>query len=180
MNWESFNNLISNWIFLAFVVGIPLVAWLRKVNVFESFMIGAKDGFQISIKIIPPLVAIIVAIGMFRAAKGFELLSAALKPLLDPIGFPTAILPLALIRPFSGGASNGMLVELAHQYGGNSYIAHLAATLIGSTETTFYVVAIYFGAVAIRRTRYAITSGLLADLAGVIAAVVITNIIWAH
>ncbi|MCH9769837.1 MAG: spore maturation protein [Gammaproteobacteria bacterium] len=180
MSWKYLSQILSSWIFLSFVVGIPLIAWIKKVNIFESFIHGAKDGIQISIKIIPPLVAILIALGMFRAAGGFILLSHALQPLLHHIGCPAAVVPLALIRPFSGSASNGMLAELAKQYGGHSYIAHLAATMVGSTETTFYIVAVYFGIVAIRRTRYAIVCGLLADFTGIVAAIIVTNLIWQH
>ena len=114
MTWQNLTSSISNWIFLSFIVGIPLVAMLRRVNIFESFVNGAKDGFHISVKIIPSLIAILVAIGMFRAAGGFTLLAHGLGPILNSIGFPQQVLPLALIRPFSGSASNGILAELAH------------------------------------------------------------------
>src|SRR3990167_4922027 len=158
-------SLLSNWIFLSFVVGIPVLAYFRKINVFDSFMTGAKEGFHIAVKLIPPLVGMLVAICMFRAAGGFDLLSQFLKPWCRHFGFSSELLPLMLIRPFSGSASNGMFVELAQKFGGDSSIAHLAAIIMGSTETTFYVVAVYFGCIAIRKTRYAIACGLLADVA---------------
>jgi spore maturation protein B len=152
-----------------------LFAYFRKVNVYEAFIGGAKDGFDIAVKIIPYIVAIIVAVGMFRAAGGFELLAKLFAPVLSKIGFPVELLPLALTRPFSGSASNGLFAEIAHTYGGDSFLAHAAATMMGSTETTFYVIAVYFGAVAIRRTRYAVAAGLTADFVGVVVAVVVTR-----
>lgn len=178
MSWQHITDGASNWIFLLFVAGIPLVGYLRKVAVYEVFVIGAKEGFELAIKIIPYLVAIVVAVGMFRAAGGFTLLANLLGSTLSKIGFPPELLPLALMRPFSGSAANGMLAELAQTYGGHSFIAHAAATMMGSTETTFYVIAIYFGAAAIRRTRHAVAVGLIADSVGVIAAVAITHLMY--
>lgn len=171
-------NQLSNWILLAFVAGIPLYAMLKKIDVFDAFILGAKQGFDTSISIIPYLIAMMVAIGMLRASGFFELLAGWIAPLLEAVGMPAELLPLALIRPFSGSASTGLMAELIHQHGGNSFIAKTAATLMGSTETTFYVVAVYFGAVGIRRTRHAIPAGLLADLAGIIATVVVCRYLF--
>jgi spore maturation protein B len=171
-------NQISNWIFLAFIVGIPFYAALKKINVFDAFIIGAKQGFDTSVSIIPYLIAMMVAIGMLRASGFFELMDHLLAPFMAMIGMPPEVLPLALIRPFSGSASTGVMAELIHQYGGDSMIAKTAATMMGSTETTFYVIAVYFGSVGIRRTRHAIPAGLLADLAGVIASVLICRYLF--
>lgn len=168
---NGFANQLSNGLFLSFIVGIPLYAAIKKVNVFDAFIVGAKQGFDTSISIIPHLVAMMVAIGMLRASGFFGLMTQFLAPFLIRIGMPPEILPLALIRPFSGSASTGMMAELIHQHGGDSLIAKMAATLLGSTETTFYVIAVYFGSVGIKRTRHAIPAGLLADLAGIIASV---------
>lgn len=178
MTSQSLSNLLSNSLIFAFIGGIPLLAACRRVNVFESFVQGGKEGFDIVIKIIPYLVAFLVGIGMFRAAGGFELLARALGPVLSKVGFPVNLLPIALVRPFSGSASNSLLADIAHTYGGQSYTAHAAATMIGSTETTFYVLMVYFGAVNIYRTRYAIPAGLIADIVGMIAAVVVTNFFY--
>lgn len=178
MNLPHLSNLISNILLLSFIGGIPLLATVRKVNVFESFVSGAKDGFQIAIKIIPYLVGFLVAIGMFRAAGGFDWLAKLLAPLLTTLGFPVELLPIALIRPFSGSAATSLLADTAHTYGGDSFLAHAAATMMGSTETTFYVAMIYFGAVGISRTRHAIPVGLIADFVGLIAAVVVTRWIY--
>jgi spore maturation protein B len=172
-------NGISNWMLLVFVVGIPLYAALiKKVNVFDAFIVGAKQGFDTVLNVLPYLIAMIVAIGMLRASGFFELLGQLLAPLMAAIGMPPEVLPLALIRPFSGSASIGTMAELIHQYGGNSLIAKTAATMMGSTETTFYVVAVYFGSIGICRTRHAIPAGLLADLAGVIASVLICRYLF--
>lgn len=170
-------NEFSNGLFLLFIVGIPVYGAWKKVAVFDSFVDGAKDGFSISMSLIPYLIAMMVAIGMLRASGFFELLNIWLGPLLAHVGMPSELLPLALIRPFSGSASNGLMADLMHQFGGNSMIAKMAGTMMGSTETTFYVIAVYFGTVNIRHTRHAIPAGLLADLAGVIASVWICRVI---
>ncbi|HAT6978059.1 TPA: spore maturation protein [Legionella pneumophila] len=175
---NEFANHLSNWMFLTFIVGIPLYGALKKVNVFDAFIIGAKQGFDVSVKLIPYLVAMMVAIGMLRASGFFSLMSQILSPVLAMIGMPSELLPLALIRPFSGSASTGVMAELIHKYGGDSFIAKTAATMMGSTETTFYVIAVYFGSVGIRRTRHAIPAGLLADLAGIIASVLICRYLF--
>lgn len=172
-------NQLSNWLFLAFIAGIPLYGMLKKINVFDAFIVGAKQGFETSVSIIPYLVAMMVAIGMLRASGFFELMNQLLAPAMAAIGMSPELLPLALIRPFSGSASTGIMAELIHQYGGDSLIAKTAATMMGSTETTFYVIAVYFGSVGIRRTRHAIPAGLLADLAGVIASVLICRYLFA-
>lgn len=172
-------NQFSNWMLLAFIVGIPLYAAIKKVNVFDAFIIGAKQGFDTSVSIIPYLIAMMVAIGMLRASGFFSLMDHLLAPVMALIGMPPEVLPLALIRPFSGSASTGVMAELIHQYGGDTLIAKTAATMMGSTETTFYVIAVYFGAVGIRKTRHAIPAGLLADLAGIIASVLVCRYLFA-
>ncbi len=172
-------NLLSNGLFLMFIVGIPIYGAWKKINVFDAFVEGGKEGFTISISLLPYLLAMLVAIGMLRASGFFELLNTWLGPWLARIGMPPELLPLALIRPFSGSASNGLMADLIHQYGGNSLIGKMAATLMGSTETTFYVIAVYFGSVSIRHTRHAIPAGLLADLAGVLASVWICRVLFA-
>ncbi len=169
---------ISNLLFLTFVVGIPLYGAFKKVNVFDAFILGAKDGFELIVSLIPYLIALLVGIGMLRASGFFELVNQVLAPMLSAIGMSPELLPLALIRPFSGGAANGVMVDLIQQHGGDSLIAKTAATMMGSTETTFYVIAIYFGSISIRHTRHAIPAGLLADLAGIVASVVVCNYLF--
>lgn len=172
-------NQLANWMLLIFIVGIPLFGATKRINVFDAFIVGAKEGFNTILNIIPYLIAMIVAIGMLRASGFFNLLTDFLTPLLTLIGMPPEVVPLALVRPFSGSASTGLMVELIHQYGGDSLIAKTAATMMGSTETTFYVIAVYFGSIGIRRTRHAIPAGLLADLAGIIASVMICHYLFA-
>lgn len=179
MNWQNILSEFSTILFLCFVAGIPLYGFIKKVPVYDTFVDGAKEGFHVAIKIVPFLVAMLVAIGMFRAAGGFDLLTKLLGPILTRIGMPTDILPLALIRPFSGSAANGVLAEIIHTHGGNAYISHLAGTIMGSTETTFYVLAVYFGAVSIRRTRHAVPAGLIADIVGVLASIWICRLVLA-
>jgi spore maturation protein B len=174
----QYANFISNWIFLAFIAGIPLYGVIKKVNVFDTFIDGAKEGFETSVRIIPYLIAMMVAIGMLRASGFFELMSHILSPALAAIGMPTELLPLALIRPFSGSASTGVMAELINTYGGNSFIAKAAASMMGSTETTFYVIAVYFGSVGIQRTRHAIPVGLLADFTGIVTAILICRYLF--
>ena len=156
----------------------PLYAAARRVPVYEEFVEGAKEGFQVAIRIIPFLVAILVAIGMFRAAGGIDLLARMLSPIFQPLRFPPELLPLVLMRPLSGSGSNGIFAELVKAHGPDSLIAKMGATVMGSTETTFYVLAVYFGSVAIRRTRHAVAAGLIADLTGVIASVVVCNLVF--
>lgn len=177
MNIQALSAAISNYIFLAIIAGIPLYAFFRGVKVYEVFVEGAKDGFQVVLRIIPFLVGMLVAIGMFRASGGFDLIAHALSPFLAKIGMPSDILPLVLIRPFSGSGGNAVLADIIHHNGGNSYVSHLAATIMGSTETTFYVIAVYFGAVSIRRTRHAVAVGLIGDFTAVIAALWICNLL---
>ncbi len=156
----------------------PLYAALRRVKVYEQFVEGAKEGFQVAVTIIPFLVAILVAVGMFRGAGGIDLLSRALRPVLDFIHFPADLLPMCLMRPLSGSGTLGMFTELVKEFGPDSLIARTAGTIFGSTETTFYVIAVYFGAVNIRRTRHAVAAGLIADAVGIVASVIICRIMF--
>ena len=151
----------------------PLYAALRRVKVYEEFVEGAKEGFDVAIRIIPYLVAMLVAVGMFRAAGGIDLLSRALAPVMNVLGFPTDLLPMVLVRPLSGSGALGFFTELVKQFGPDSLIARMAGTIYGSTETTFYVLAVYFGSVAVKRTRHAVLAGLTADLVSVIVAVIV-------
>jgi spore maturation protein SpmA len=157
----------------------PLYAALRRVKVYEEFVDGAKEGFEVGIRIIPYLVAILVAIGMFRAAGGIELLSRGLKPAMLAIGFPPDLLPLVLMRPLSGSGTLGVFSELVKNLGPDHLVSRMAGTIYGSTETTFYVLAVYFGAVGIKKTRYALLAGLTADLVGVVASVFVCKLVFA-
>ena len=158
---------------------MPLYAGLRRVKVYEEFVDGAKEGFDVAIRIIPYLVAMLVAIGMFRAAGGIDMVSKALAPAMNLVGFPTELLPMVLMRPLSGSGTLGMFTELVQHFGADSLIAKMAGTIYGSTETTFYVLAVYFGSVGVKRTRYAVAAGLTADAIGVIASIVICRLVFA-
>jgi spore maturation protein SpmA len=160
------------------ISAFPLYAVLRQVKVYEEFVDGAKEGFEVAVRIIPYLVAILVAIAMFRAAGGIDLLSRLLAPVMEAIQFPSELLPLVLMRPLSGSGTLGIFTELVKQLGPDSLITRTAGTIFGSTETTFYVLAVYFGAVGIKRTRYALLAGLTADLVGVIASVCVCRIVF--
>jgi len=164
---------------IPFLIGFfPLYAALRGVAVYEEFIEGAKEGIQVALRIFPYLVAILVAVGIFRAAGGIDILTRLLSPLLDLIGLPPQVLPLVLVRPLSGSAATGLFAEIVKACGPDSYPAHLAGTILGGTETTLYVLAVYFGSVAIRRGRHALAAGLLADAAGVAASLVICKFVF--
>jgi spore maturation protein B len=169
-------HFISTWAIPIFLLGIPLYGTAKKVKVYESFVEGAKEGFQIGVRIIPYLVAILVAVGMLRGAGAIDLLSVWLDPVMRRVGIPAEILPLAIMRPLSGSGSMGIVAELIKAHGPDSFIGRLAASAYASTETTFYVLAVYFGAVGIKKVRYAIVSGLIADFVSLIAAVVVCRI----
>ena len=171
-------GIVSTWAIPVFLVAIPLYGSLKGVKVYESFVEGAKGGFQMAIRILPYLVAILVAVGMLRGAGAIDLLARWLDPGFRRIGFPTEILPLAIMRPLSGSGSLGIVTELVRAHGPDSFIARLAASAYGSTETTFYVLAIYFGAVGIKKARHAVLSGLLADIASLVAAVVVCRLVF--
>ena len=163
---------IARYIIPGLLVGIPFYALaVRKVPVYEVFVDGAKDGFTIAVRIIPYLVAILVAVGMFRASGALDLLLSALAPFLNFVGFPPENLPLALMRPLSGSGSLGLLTDVVNEHGVDSLFAKIGATMYGSSETTFYVLAVYFGSVGVIRSRHAIPAGLFADAVGAIAAV---------
>lgn len=169
---------ISAWAIPFIIVAIPVYGMFRKVKVYESFVEGAKGGFQMALRIIPYLVAILVAIGMLRGAGAIDMLARWLGPALKYVGFPVEILPLAIMRPLSGSGSLGLVTELINVHGPDSFIGRLAASAYGSTETTFYVLAVYFGAVGIKKTRHAVISGLAADIASLIAAIIICRMVF--
>jgi len=169
---------ISAWAIPAFILVIPLYGMAKGVKVYESFVEGAKGGFQMAIRIIPYLVAILVAVGMLRGAGGIDLLARWLGPVLGRIGFPVEILPLAILRPLSGSGSLGVVTELVTTHGPDSFIGRLAASAYGSTETTFYVLAVYFGAVGIKKTRHAVLSGLVADVVSLVAAIIVCRLVF--
>jgi spore maturation protein B len=157
---------------------IPVYGLFKRVPVYEEFVTGAKEGFGVATRIIPYLVAILFAIGMFRASGAMQWVMGGLRPVLDPLGIPPEILPMAITRPLSGGGSLGILGDMVKEHGVDSIFVKMAGIMYGACETTFYVVAVYFGAVGIKKTRHAIAAGLLADLAGVLLAVYVARLVW--
>ncbi len=174
-----YGRTISPWIVPGLVVLLLGFGLLRGVRVYEVFVEGAKDGFQVALRIIPYLVAILVAVGMFRASGAMELLLGPLGAVTSAFGLPPEALSMALLRPLSGSGAYGLVAATLESAGPDSYTGYLVSTLQGSTETTFYVLAVYFGAVQVRRVRHALAAGLTADLAGVVAAVVICSLLFA-
>jgi spore maturation protein SpmA len=156
----------------------PVFAATRRIKVYEEFVEGAKEGFGVILKIIPFLVTMLVGIGMFKGAGGIDLLTRLLTPVLTPLQFPPDLLPLALMRPLSGSATLALLTDIIHRLGPDNIVSLMAATIYGSTETTFYVAAVYFGSVNIKQTRHSIPAGLLGDLAGVVASVIICRAVF--
>ncbi|MBK9518605.1 MAG: spore maturation protein [Anaeromyxobacter sp.] len=171
-------DALSAWAVPLLVAGIPLYALTRKVKVYPAFLEGAKAGFETGVKIIPPLVAVIVALGMLRASGALDALAWALAPVLGPLGVPASVLPLVVIRPMSGGGALGVVGDVLRAEGPDSYAGRLVSVMAGSTETTFYVLAVYFGAAGVTRYRHALPAALLADLAGMAAAVVVVRLLF--
>jgi spore maturation protein B len=160
------------------IVGIPLYASIRKVPIYETFVDGAKDGFNTAIGIIPHLVGMMVAINMFRASGAMDMLIALVRPLFDGLGIPSEVLPLGLLRPLTGAGSLAYTTELISSHGPDSIVGRIASTIQGSTDTTLYVLTVYFGAVGIRRTRYALTVGLFSDVVGFFAAIFVCLLLF--
>ena len=166
-------DAVSLWAIPVVLVAIPLVGIIRGVKVYDVFIEGAKEGFEVAIRIIPFLVGILVAIGMFRGSGAMDLLLSLLRPVVAPIGFPPELVPLAILRSLTGSGSLAFTTDLIKTHGPDSLLGRTAATMYGSTETTFYVLAVYFGAIGVRRTRHAVPAALVADLAAAIAAVIV-------
>lgn len=166
---------ISLWAFPAILVFIPLVGMIRKVKVYDVFIEGAKEGFQVAVRIIPFLVGILVAIGMFRGSGAMDLLTNALRPAMATIHFPPEIFPLAVLRPLSGSGSLALATDIIKRYGPDSMIGRIAATMYGSSETLFYVLAVYFGAIGVKRTRHAIPSAIVGDIVAALVAVAVCS-----
>ena len=175
---ESFRNLVdlfSVFVIPVIIIGFPLYGLWRRVPVYEEFVTGAKDGFQVAVNIIPYLVAILFAVAMFRASGAMDFFVEGLRPFLSPLGIPPEVLPMAITRPLTGSGSAGIMLDLINRYGADSLIVKTAATMFGSTETTFYVVAVYFGAVNVKKTRHAVPAGLTADFAAMLLAVYVVR-----
>jgi len=170
---RAFLEQVSLWAIPVMLVVIPLIGIIKTVKVYDVFIDGAKEGFDVAVKIIPFLVGILVAIGMFRASGAMDLLTGALKPVMSATGFPAELLPLAILRTLTGSGSLAFATDLIKTHGPDSLIARMAATMYGTSETTFYVLAVYFGAVSVKRTRHAVPTALIADIVAAIATVAV-------
>lgn len=176
----AFIAAISIWIIPLLIAFILLYGTYKKVPTYETFVDGAKEGFSMAISVIPYLVGMMVAISVFRASGAMDFFIDLLKPALQAIGVPSEIVPLALIRPISGTGALGMTTDLIATYGPDSFIGRLASTMQGSTDTTLYVLTVYFGAVGIKKMGDALKVGLLADVVGIVASIVIVTIVFAN
>jgi spore maturation protein SpmB len=174
---EQQSSLLANFLIFGVIVAFMIGAVARRVNLYEAFVDGAKEGFQVAVGIIPYLVAMLVAIGVFRASGALDLVLDGGRSLAATLGLDARFidgLPTALMKPLSGSGARGMMIETMQTHGADSFAGRLASVIQGSTETTFYVLAVYFGSVGIRRTRHAVFCGLTADLAGITAAIIVS------
>ena len=169
---------LSLYILPLMILGILFAGIIKKVPVYEEFVEGAKDGFKVSISIIPYLVAIIVGISMFKAAGGIDLITSTFGGLLAKLSIPTDIIPIMVTRSLSGSATLGLFSDIVTSHGADSYIAKLAAVMVGSSETTFYVLAVYFGSIGIKKYRYALLTGVIADITGIVLAIWVARLFF--
>ena len=182
---ESMNKVsttVANILLMTIITSFIVAGVRKKINVYESFIDGAKDGFQTAVRIIPYLVAILVAIGVFRASGAMDMLIGMINDGVSLLGVDTQwveAMPTALMKPLSGSGARGMMVDAMTTYGADSFVGRLSCVFQGSTDTTFYILAVYFGSVGVRHTRHAVNCGLLADLAGIIAAIAICYLFFA-
>lgn len=169
---------VSRWAIPFLLLAIPVYGALRRVPVYEAFVEGAEEGFSTAVKIIPFLVGMMLAISVFRASGAMDWLAWCLRPLTRLLDIPAEILPLGIMRPMSGSAVLGMTTELMKVYGPDSFIGRLASVMQGTTDTTFFILTIYFGSVGIKKYRYSVITGLSADITGFIAAIYICHLIF--
>ncbi len=175
------SSIAGNGLLFAVIIGFIVLALRKKVNVYESFIEGAKDGFTTAVKIIPYLIAILVGIGVFRASGALDFVIYGLAWGVEAIGVNSDFipsLPVALMKPLSGSGARGLMVDVMNQYGADSFVGRLSCVFQGATDTTFYIIAVYFGSVSIRKTRHALSCGLIADLAGIIAAIIVAYLFF--
>jgi len=175
---DVFREMTSYWLLPAIIAGALLYGWSRRTPVYDALVDGAKEGFDVAIRIIPYLVAILVAVGMFRACGALEILTGVLAPLTSLIGMPAEALPMALLRPLTGSGALGIASEAMTSHGPDSLIGYMVSTYQGSTETTFYVLAVYYGAVGVKNTRHTIPACIVADITGILAATFIVNLMF--
>lgn len=169
---------VSRWAIPFLLLAIPVYGFLKRLPVYETFVEGAEEGFYTAVKIIPFLVGMLVAISVFRASGAMDYAIQAIMPLMQKLGAPAEVMPLALMRPLSGSGALGLATELIKIYGPDSLIGRMASVMQGTTDTTFFVLTVYFGSVGIKRYRYALLTGLSADLTGLIASIYVCNLLF--
>ena len=169
---------ISTLILPLMILIILSAGMLKKVSIYEEFVEGAKDGFKVSITIIPYLVALIVSISMFRASGALDLVTSMFSSVLERISVSADIVPIMVTRSLSGSATLGLFSDIVTKHGADSYVAKLAAIMVGSSETTFYVLAVYFGSVGIKKFRYAVLTGLIADITGIVLSILVARVFF--
>jgi spore maturation protein SpmB len=178
---STISTFTANFILMSIIILFIVLAFIKKVNVYDAFIEGAKEGFNTAIRIIPFLVAILVAIGIFRASGAMDFIIAGISKFFTWMGVDTQFtgaLPVALMKPLSGSGSRGLMIDAMKTYGADSFIGRLSCIMQGTTDTTFYIVAVYFGSVGIKNTRYSIGCGLLADLAGFTTAIFVAYLFF--
>lgn len=168
-------NAISLWAIPVILFVILTLGLIKKVPIYEEFTEGAKDGFKVAVNIIPYLVAILVGVSMLRASGVIDSIAHFLAPILHKFMIPVEALPVMIVRSLSGAATLGLFSDIAHHFGPDSYAAKLCAVIVGSSETTFYVLAVYFGSVGIKKVRYAMLTGIIADIIGVVVAIIVCS-----
>ncbi len=171
-------TILSAWVIPIFIFTAITYAHVKGVKVFDTFVEGAKEGFSTAVKLIPFLVAMLVAIGIFRESGGMDILATIVKPIFHRFDIPTDILPLAIMRPVSGSSALAITTELLQSKGPDSFVGRVASTMQGSTDTTLFVLTVYFGSVGIWKTRHALPVGLIADFMGLIAALVVCKLVF--
>ena len=177
----TFSTVTANLLLFSIIILFIILAMIKKINVYETFIEGAKEGFNVAIKIIPYLIAILVAIGVFRASGAMDMVVHLIQKILVLVHIDndfTGALPTAFMKPLSGSGARGMMVDAMNTYGADSFVGRVASVVQGSTDTTFYIIAVYFGSVGIRNTRYAVTCGLIADFAGILASILIAYLFF--
>jgi len=174
----SILSTVSRWAIPFLLLVVPLYGFIRRLPVYETFVEGAEEGFYTAIKIIPFLVGMLVAISVFRASGAMEYCIKAIMPLMQYLGAPAEVLPLAVMRPLSGSGALGLATELIKVYGPDSLMGRMASVMQGTTDTTFFVLTVYFGSVGIKRFKYAVITGLSADITGLIASIYICNLLF--
>ena len=171
-------QVLSTFVILAVIVGFPFYAILKRVPVYEAFVEGAKEGFTLVIRIIPYMVGILFAMAMFRASGAMDYLTEILRPALSLVGIPPEVLPMAITRPLTSAGSIGILADMIKAYGSNSLYVKTAAVIFGSSETTFYVIAVYFGSVNVTKVRHAVLAGLIAEGSAILGSIYLVKVMY--